>query len=186
MNPAVGVDYSATQVYLTVVNEEVMASITLILPTDDSGKLAFFQNVIEVLESWDNEFGLPYLWIEQPFVNGKFPRPGMLIQRMATFLEIASLQALISPVFVHPGTWRKRLFDNGKPKDAKERAIAHVEEVLHYELPTLGKTARAKNKDHNFADSACIAHYGHLMQKENSVFNSSGEEIWSLDNPKTG
>lgn len=190
MTAAAGFDYSGKIAYYAVVDKvSVKTSGSLEMPStaDPTELLGFFNKLEDLIETLDDEYHLPYIWIEQPWVNGmKFPKSGMMLMRMATFLEIAALEATTPPVTVHPGTWRKKVFGNGRPADTKKAALAYCENVLEYEVPTFGKTARAKAKDHNFADAACIAQYGYLMQQEHEAFTAQGAELWKLDDLRTG
>lgn len=97
------------------------------------------------------------VWIEEPWINGKvYPRSAVLLTRMATYIELAAIHADYTPHYVHPLTWRKGVYGEGKHKDAKKLALAQVE--LKFSLVT---------KDHNIAEASLIALYGALQEASN-------------------
>lgn len=189
MTASVGFDYSSKTFYWAVTQYDQVLNHgrqDMPLEPEPNKLLKFYQDTKSLICALSAEYDLIYTWIEQPFVNSRSPKAGQMLMRTATYLEIASLEALLTPVTVHPGTWRKKVFGNGRPSDTKATAIKYCADKLSYEPPTLGKTARAKNLDHNFADAACIAHYGQLMQEEHTMFEKQGAELWRLDNLRTG
>lgn len=110
----------------------------------------------------------PEVIIEEPWINGQvFPRSAVLLTRMATFIEIACLDTNYVPVYVHPLTWRKKVYGSGRPKgDIKKLAMGWV--MSEYDFTP---------QDHNYAEAILIASYG--IQEE-----SSGSEELQVDNQK--
>lgn len=97
----------------------------------------------------------PELWIEEQFPAGRNIRAGQKLVRIQAFIEIAALDAGVEPCFVHPGTWRKLVYGNGRPDDPKERARQVAKEILGFE-------ARHKN-EHNICEGMLIGYYGHCQ-----------------------
>lgn len=157
-----GVDYNSGTISLSCVNDpKVLATASL-----DITNLALSIPVVKrLLQALLGEFTLDNkIWIEQPWVNGKqFPRSGLMMARTAAIIEVIATEIGIEVNFVHPLTWRKELYGNGRPKDPKNTAVKYVEEHFQYKVPTLGKTARSQKPDHNLAEAICIAAYGQLQ-----------------------
>lgn len=104
------------------------------------------------------------LWIEGSWVNGsRYPRSGLMMARTASTVESIALRAGLNPHFVHPLTWRKGVYGNGRPANPKTAALKFVKETLHYDLPVMGSSGRGSKLDHNYAEAIAIACYGGMQ-----------------------
>jgi hypothetical protein len=151
---SIGVDYSGSVAYLGVVkNDRVLATSTINL---GDSPYTFFHTIKAWLKTIYEEHDTnPELWIEQPFVVGtRFPQVALKLVRTATILELAALEAGIEPCFVHPGTWRKKVYGNGRPDDLKQRARDTAKKLFSFET-------KYKNQ-HNICEGLLIAHYGQI------------------------
>lgn len=151
-----GVDYSSRVVYLALMIEEEIKA-TLILNIEKEPFDAFLK-LAEWLRLKGKEHNVDYIYIEQPWVNGKvFPKSGLMLARTAAVVEIASYAADLWPRFVHPLAWRKKVYGNVKPKDRKEYA-------REFTRSNFGFDTKYK-QDHNISEAVCIARYGVLHQE---------------------
>lgn len=165
----IGIDYSATTAYIVCLEDgAVYRHLSLTSGESLNERLQFFRSVSVVLRSlYKNEKVAEGIWIEEPWVNGRwFPKSGLMLTRMATYLEIAVLQNYFEPKLVHPLTWRKEIFGTARTNGlAKEKSVEWAEANLKFIVPVMGSTGRGKIKDHNFADAACIAAYGSIQNE---------------------
>lgn len=155
-----GFDYSGSAMYCGIVDDTVdhlsaTASLKLKDNSDPKQCVEFFNNLrrlFSLCADPENDF-CKDAYIEQPWINGKhFPRSAVLLTRMSTYIELALLEEDFVPRFVHPMTWRSKIYGTSRIKNAKEVAINYVKEKFEYET-----------KDHNLAEALIIAHYGALI-----------------------
>lgn len=154
---SIGVDFSGSAAYLGVVKGHTVQATVSIRLMDSP--YTFFHTIQNWLKTVHEEFATePKLWIEQPFVAGsRFPQVALQMVRTATILEIAALEADLEPCFVHPNTWRKKVYGHGRPDDLKERARNTARDVFGFDT---------KHKiDHNICEAILIAHYGNIVDE---------------------
>lgn len=161
---AIGVDYSGSAAYLGVVKgDKVLATCTIKLADSPHTFFHVIQDWLKTIHEEHNT--LPELWIEDYWINGKvFPKTGQIMARTATILEIAALEASIEPCFVHPGTWRKWVYGNGRPDDLKERARRVAKELFGFD-------SKFKNQ-HNMCEALLIAHYGSTHEQSEASLST--------------
>jgi hypothetical protein len=148
-----GVDFSASAAYLAAVTGKKLAASIEIKVMDSP--FSFRNTVRDWLLNFPQGSFFPELWIEEQFPAGRNIRAGQKLVRVQAFLEIAALDAGIEPCFVHPGTWRKLIYGNGRPDDPKERARQVAKKILGFE---------ARHKvEHNICEGMLIGFYGHLQ-----------------------
>lgn len=151
-----GADYSAGAAYIALVRGKVVLH-TATLHVDKDPK-SFFFLLVNWLRAIDEEFDVnPDFYLEMPWVrNDNYPHAGVAMMRTATFIEIACYEVGFTPVLASPGTWRKAVYGNGRPKgDLKELARETVREKFGFET-------KFKNQ-HNICEAILIAHYGGLV-----------------------
>lgn len=162
---SLGADYSGSAAYLGCVSQGVTLAYKEFRMLDSPYT---FRHAIQ---DWLAEISVthntwPEFWIEQPFVaGGRFPQVALQLVRTAAFLEAAAQDAGIEPCFVHPLTWRKRVYGNGRPDDTKQRARDGAKELLGFE-------SRYKNQ-HNQAEGLLIAYYGYLQHHPEAFLEES-------------
>lgn len=152
----IGVDLSKRYLYLARLEENgVNATASIDIVTNP---LKAFHALIDLLKGYGSFYSdTDKVFIEQPWVNNKNPRPmsSLDLGRAAAFIELASLEAGLEPIFVSPTAWRKVVYDNGRPKDVKELARKTVLEKFGYET---------KYKyEHNICEAILLAYYGKLI-----------------------
>lgn len=150
----VGVDYAGAAAYLACTQDrEVLASQELRI---GDRLYSFFHDLQDTLLLWKAEYNLiPELWIEDQMPVGRNIGAGQQLAAMKRTLELAGLEVDLEPCFVHPGTWRKLVYGNGRPYDPKEHAREMAKEIFGYE-------ARHKNQ-HNICEGMLISRYGWLQ-----------------------
>lgn len=151
---SIGVDYSASAVYLGVVNKDtVLVSEELRMSDNPWG---FYQNLIAFLQTFSElHESSPELWIEDQMPIPRNIGGGQKLYRMRTFLELAAMQANLEPCFIHPGTWRKAIYGNGRPEDLKETSRRVAKEIYGFET-------KFKNQ-HNQCEGILIGRYGWIQ-----------------------
>lgn len=157
--PTIGADLSSTTLYLAVVeNTKVLATAKLQI-TDLASDFNWVRNI---LRCYRDEYDVWQIHIEAPFVNGAvFPKSGMMLMRSATILECAAVDTNMESIFLHPLTWRKLVYGNGRPKDTKAAALEYLAQHFDFQLPTT--KPKGGIPDHNVAESILIAHAGWLL-----------------------
>ena len=162
----IGCDYSSSTLYLACLNNLKVHAIASLNIEDLCHSL---DPLKALLHSYHFEYeSKREIYIEQPWVNGiRYPRSGLMMMRSATILEVVTIESGLKPVFVHPLTWRKLLFGNGRPSDPKATAVNWVKENCHYDVPVFGKTGKGHRADHNFAEAIAIAHFGEINSSQN-------------------
>lgn len=154
---SIGADFSGSAAYIGVVKGHTVLATSSIRLMDSP--YTFFHTIQNWLGTVYKEHNTePKLWIEQPFVAGsRFPQVALKLVRTATILEIAALEAGLEPCFVHPLTWRKKVYGHGRVDDIKERARTTAAELLGFET---------KHKiDHNICEALLIAYYGSIVDE---------------------
>ncbi len=160
---SIGADFSASAVYLAAVTgQKLMAQNELKLM---DSPWSFRNNVREWLLQFPTGSIYPELWIEEQFPSARNIKVGQKLVRVQAFIEIAALDAGVEPCFVHPLTWRKLVYGNGRPDDPKERARSVAKEILGFE-------ARHKIQ-HNICEGMLIAYYGHLQHHPEDTPNQA-------------
>lgn len=173
MIPTVGIDYSASQVFFAVFSDEQVLYDTefeLKLNSSAHDMNLYFLQLKNAFEKACYIYGVDRrVYIEKPWVRWNHrPLSGLQLTRTATYLEIAALQAYCEPVFVDPGVWRKAVYGNGRPDDAKELARRTV-------LDRFGFETKFKYQ-HNICEAILIAYYGNLQQLADD-YNESGGTV---------
>lgn len=150
----IGVDYSGSAAYLAVIrNRELLAQRELKI---GDRLYSFFHDLQGCLDEWKNTFQCaPELWIEQQMPIGRNIGAGQKLSAMERTLELAALEVDLEPCFIHPGTWRKRVYGHGAPHDPKEHARTMAKGLFGFEV-------RHKNQ-HNICEGMMIAYYGYLQ-----------------------
>ena len=160
---SVGADYSSKAVYLASVSDKIVLRTSTIEIQNNNIEL-FLRELEDELRNFHWMHNNKYIWIEQPWVETLLrPMSGLQLARMATYIEVVAIRmARLIPQFVHPGTWRKEIYGNGRPKDAKELARQFVDDKFNF---------KTKYKyEHNICEAILISHYGNL-QAEKLIIN---------------
>lgn len=150
--PSLGCDYSAAEAYLSVSDgERVLHAAKIKLQGDlAEQRRDYLNNLCRIMNSLKEEFKIDTLWLEEPWIAGShFPQAGLKLARNAAYIEVSALGIGLDVIRVHVMTWRKGIFNTGKPQDPKKTAVAWV-------LYNLGH----ETKNHNEAEAALIATYG--------------------------
>lgn len=147
----IGCDYSASEAFFAIVNnEEVQLHEKIKLLGDlEKQKAEYFGKLKNFFhKSWDANDGT--LYMEEPWVaQGHFVNAAIKLARNAAWIEMAASVSGYKVVKVHVSTWRKGVYGNGKPQDPKGTATAWCLYNLGFET-----------KNHNFAEAACISYFG--------------------------
>lgn len=155
--PTIGCDYSGTVAYFAVSNgERVLHTAKVKLEGDlASQRRNYLDMLTKILDSMKYGYSCQeIMYLEQPWVAGNhFPQTAIKLARNAAYIEVAGLAAGLDVRTVHISSWRKEIYGNGKPTNAKGTAIEWVLYNLGYET-----------KDHNYAEAACIAVFGERQQ----------------------
>lgn len=156
----VGFDYSSSAAYFGIVSDNKVLAYGKIAVKDYHDTVECYNLFLMLKDLFRGMINMhqidPDVFIEQPWINGKvFPRSAVLLTRMATYIEIAALSVGLHPIFVHPLTWRKKIYGNGRPKgDVKKLALATVDKEFNF-IP----------KDHNYAEAILISQYGNILEE---------------------
>jgi hypothetical protein len=151
----VGADYNSSYLYIGCIDDNIVRSTATI---DVTEPIAGMRVIQKLLESYAREYHiLKQVWIEQPWVNGlKYPRSGLMMTRTATILEIAALEIDFKPQYIHPSSWRQKVYGNARPsKDMKEYARQFVLDNFNY-------VTKHKN-EHNICEAILLGYYGNLV-----------------------
>jgi len=145
----VGIDYSTKYVHLAW--NLGGWNYPRIKVEEDLGEFLF--NLNDILPSLLEEDG--HIYIERPWARYNV-QTGMLMQRIATVVDVVATQAGYETHWVAIAAWRSLIFGKGtyKTKIAKQLAIAKVKEVMYTEV------------DDNTADAICLALYGQQARLE--------------------
>lgn len=148
-----GSDYSGSAVYLGCLQDNKViatASLDMTHPKTGVGKLR------EVLAMYKEGYGVEKIWVEESWINGmKFPRSGLMLTRIATFIEVAAYDTELYIEFVHPLTWRKAVYGKAKPANPKEVARRYAKELFDFDT-------KFKNQ-HNICEAIMLAQYGAIQ-----------------------
>lgn len=153
----VGADLSKRFVYVGCVDEKKFRNTGTIEILDDAhGGFLLLKKMFEEYVA----AGATYIWIEQPWARNANARPlsSLELGRTSGIVEIAAHEAGLIPHFVNPGSWRLKVFGYGRPADPKETARQFARDELGFETK--------HKKDHNLAESLCLAYYGIMVEHE--------------------
>lgn len=140
-----GIDLGGHQLHISVVSSNKVIVATHIKLPDSNHTPKNLDNIFKKTSTFLKTYGVDKVIIERALV---FPGRGYPVFEMAEMMCIAKLAAnkiKAEVVLVTPSQWRKNVMNNGKA--SKKDAIDYCKKIGW------------ETKDHNEAESICIAFY---------------------------